>query len=81
MQLFKRRSPSNDRHDIVHSFTLGGANFQERLNERNVYDLLLPEEASVSAGQVLGIFQPRLDRSSFVVYYYVTDIVCGVLRG
>ena len=43
------------------------------MNERNVYDLLLPEEVSVSAGQVLGIFQPRLDRSSFVVYYYVTD--------
>ena len=69
VQLFERRSRRSDRHDVVQSFSLEGTNFQERLNERNVYDLLLPEEASVSAGQVLGIFQPRLDRSSFVVYY------------
>ena len=69
VHLFERRSQSNNLYDIVQSFTLGGANFQERLNERNVYDLLLLEEVSVSAGQVLGIFQPRLDRSSFVVYY------------
>ena len=69
VQLFERRSRWSGRHDVVQSFTLEGTNFQERLNERNVYDLLLPEEVSVSAGQVLGIFQPSLDQSSFVVYY------------
>ena len=69
VQLFERRSPFEDEYDIVRSFSLGGTNFQQQLNERNMYDLLLPEEVSVSAGQVLGIFQPRLDQSSFVVYY------------
>ena len=69
VQLLQRRFQWSDRHDVVQSFTLGGTNFQERVNERNVYDLLLPEEVSVSAGQVLGIFQPSLDQSSFVLYY------------
>ena len=73
VQLLQKQPGFNQDYDVIRSFPLNGTYFQQRLNERNVYDLLLPEEVSVSAGQVLGIFQPSLDRSSFVVYYYVTD--------
>ena len=72
VQLLQKQPGSDLDYDVNRSFPLNGTYFQQRLNERNVYDLLLPEEVSVSAGQVLGIFQPSLDLSSFVVYY-VTD--------
>ena len=72
VQLFERRSPFEDEYDIVRSFSLGGTNFQQRLNENNVYDLLLPEE--VSACQC---WSGAWDLSAHVG----PEQLCGVLYG
>ena len=52
---------------------MAGSDLQPRADQRNVYDFILDEGVNISSGDVLGLFQPALDESSFIVYYYQSN--------
>ena len=59
------------RYDIAMSFPLVGSDLQPRSDQQNVYDFIPNEEVTISSGNVLGLFHPAFNESSFIVHYQI----------
>ena len=77
VQLWRFRSQDSESgeitYDRVESFPLIGSDLQERSGERNVFDYTLSTVVHGTSGDVLGIYHPPADESSFTIHYYMVD--------